>query len=142
ERLVNEAGGNAMLRPDGSVTEKPDVAIVVFGEDPYAEMQGDLGDVSYKPRDPSDWELLKKLRSQNIPVASLFISGRPLWVNREINASDAFVAICLPGTEGQGIADVIFKNAQGEINYDMKGRLSFTCLKHPRQTSMNIGDNE
>lgn len=142
EKVVNEAGGKAMLSPDGSFTEKPDVAIVVFGEDPYAEMQGDLGDVSYKPRDPSDWELLKKLRSQNIPVVSLFISGRPLWVNREINASDAFVAIWLPGTEGQGIADVIFKNAQGEINYDMKGRLSFSWPKHPRQSPLNVGDKD
>ncbi|MET0356167.1 MAG: glycoside hydrolase family 3 N-terminal domain-containing protein [Cellvibrio sp.] len=139
-KIVSEAGGKAMLSVDGSFKEKPDVAIVVFGEDPYAEMQGDLGDVSYKPRNPADWELLKKLRSQNIPVVSLFISGRPLWVNREINASDAFVATWLPGTEGQGVADVIFKNAKGGINYDMKGRLSFSWPKRADQTPLNVGD--
>lgn len=140
--VVSAAGGKAILSPDGSFKEKPDVAIVVFGEDPYAEMQGDLGDLSYKPRNPADWELLKKLRKQNIPVVSLFISGRPLWVNREINASDAFVAIWLPGTEGQGVADVIFKNAEGGINFDMKGRLSFSWPKHPTQSPLNIGDSD
>src|SRR5690606_11779400 len=94
----------------------------------------------YKPRDPGDWELLKKLRAQGVPVVSLFITGRPLWVNREINASDAFVVVWHPGTEGQGIADVIFKNAEGEINHDMKGRLTFSWPKSPDQVSMNRGD--
>ncbi|HEY8939330.1 MAG TPA: glycoside hydrolase family 3 N-terminal domain-containing protein [Cellvibrio sp.] len=139
-KIVSAAGGKTILSVDGSYKEKPDVAIVVFGEDPYAEMQGDLGDLSYKPRNTADWELLKKLRSQHIPVVSLFISGRPLWVNREINASDAFVAAWLPGTEGQGIADVIFRNPQGKINYDMKGRLSFSWPKHPTQSPLNVGD--
>lgn len=139
-QVVSAAGGKAILSVDGSFSEKPDVAIVVFGEDPYAEMQGDVGNLAYKPRDNRDWELLKKLRSQNIPVVSLFISGRPLWVNREINASDAFVAIWLPGSEGQGVADVIFKNAEGNINYDMKGRLSFSWPKTPDQTPLNVGD--
>jgi beta-glucosidase len=103
-------------------------------------MQGDVGMLAYKPRNPSDLELLKKLRAQNIPVVSLFITGRPLWVNRELNSSDAFVAIWQPGTEGAGVADVIFKNAAGEINYDMKGRLSFSWPKHPDQTPLNRGD--
>jgi beta-glucosidase len=138
--VVSAAGGKAILSVDGSFSEKPDVAIVVFGEDPYAEMQGDVGMLAYKPRNPRDLELLKKLRSQGIPVVSLFITGRPLWVNRELNSSDAFVAIWQPGTEGAGVADVIFKNAAGEINYDMKGRLSFSWPKHPDQTPLNRGD--
>jgi beta-glucosidase len=138
--VVSAAGGTATLSVDGSFSEKPDVAIVVFGEDPYAEMQGDVGMLAYKPRNSSDLELLKKLRAQNIPVVSLFITGRPLWVNRELNASDAFVAIWQPGTEGAGVADVIFKNAAGEINYDMQGRLSFSWPRHPDQTPLNRGD--
>jgi len=139
-QIVSAAGGTATLSVDGSFKEKPDVAIVIFGEDPYAEMQGDVGMLAYKPRNPSDWELLKKLRAQNIPVVSLFITGRPLWVNREINTSDAFVAIWQPGTEGAGVADVIFKNAEGAINFDMKGRLSFSWPKMPDQTPLNRGD--
>ncbi len=138
--IVSAAGGKVTLSEDGSYQEKPDVAIVVFGEDPYAEMQGDIPDLQYKPRDASDWELLKKLRAEDIPVVSLFITGRPLWVNREINASDAFVVAWLPGTEGQGIADVIFKNADGQINHDMKGRLTFSWPKRPDQVPLNRGD--
>lgn len=138
--VVSAAGGKATLSVDGTFSEKPDVAIVVFGEDPYAEMQGDVGMLAYKPRNPSDLELLKKLRAQNIPVVSLFITGRPLWVNRELNTSDAFVAIWQPGTEGAGVADVIFQKAEGGVNYDMKGRLSFSWPKTPDQTPLNKGD--
>lgn len=138
--VVSAAGGKAVLSVDGSYKEKPDVAIVVFGEEPYAESQGDVPNLAYKPRDPSDWELLKKLRSAGIPVVSLFISGRPMWVNRELNASDAFVAVWLPGSEGNGVADVIFKNAEGAVNFDMKGRLSFSWPKHPMQTPLNRDD--
>jgi len=140
KQVVSAAGGKATLSVDGSFKDKPDVAIVVFGEDPYAEMQGDVGTMAYKPRSTADWDLLKKLRGQGIPVVSLFISGRPLWVNREINASDAFVAIWQPGTEGAGIADVIFKKADGSVNFDMKGRLSFSWPKLPDQTPLNRGD--
>lgn len=141
-QVVNSAGGKTILSVDGFFTEKPDVAIVVFGEDPYAEMQGDVGNLAYKPRDPRDWELLKKLRSQGIPVVSLFISGRPLWVNRELNASDAFVAVWLPGSEGNGVADVIFKNSEGGINHDMKGRLSFSWPKTADSLPLNFGDEK
>ncbi len=140
ERAVSAAGGSAHLSPEGSFTDKPDVAIVVFGEDPYAEMQGDITHTLYKPRDASDAELLEGLRAQGIPVVSLFITGRPLTVNRELNASDAFVVIWQPGTEGQGIADVIFRNAAGEVQHDMRGRLTFTWPKHPDQVPMNRGD--
>lgn len=138
--VVSNAGGTAVLSEDGSFTEKPDVAIVVFGEDPYAEMQGDISDLSYKPRDASDWTLLKKLREQNIPVVSLFITGRPLWVNREINASDAFVVIWQPGTEGQGVADVLFRTPAGEVNHDFKGKLTFSWPGHPDQFLLNRND--
>ncbi|MBE8718101.1 glycoside hydrolase family 3 protein [Cellvibrio polysaccharolyticus] len=139
-KVVSEAGGQVELSEDGSFKNKPDVAIVVFGEDPYAEMQGDVANLAYKPRDQRDWELLKSLQAQGIPVVSLFITGRPLWVNREINASDAFVSIWQPGTEGQGIADVIFRNAEGEVNHDMKGRLTFSWPTRPDQFLLNRGD--
>lgn len=138
--VVTSAGGKTILSENGDYKTKPDVAIVVFGEDPYAEMQGDVPDLTYKPRDDSDRELLKKLQADGIPVVSVFLSGRPMWVNRELNASDAFVAAWLPGSEGQGIADVIFKKAGGEINVPMTGRLSFSWPKHPLQTPLNKGD--
>jgi beta-glucosidase len=134
---VKVAGGSIELAPDGNFTHKPDVAIVVFGENPYAESAGDLDSVEFEPVRKQSLALLKKLKAKGIPVVSVFISGRPLWVNPELNASDAFVAAWLPGTEGGGIADVLLSKADGSINQDMKGRLSFSWPKLPLQDLLN-----
>jgi beta-glucosidase len=123
---VTRGGGSVVLSPDGSFTQKPDVAIVVFGEKPYAEFQGDRETLEFSPRDKSQLRLLRQLHAAGIPVVSVFLSGRPLWVNPEINASDAFVAAWLPGSEGEGIADVLFRAADGTPAYDFTGRLSFS----------------
>ncbi|WP_111979521.1 glycoside hydrolase family 3 protein [Algibacillus agarilyticus] len=140
---VKQAGGHVELNEMGDYTKKPDVAIVVFGEDPYAEMQGDIksGSFEYQMITKRDLALLKKLKAQNIPVVSLFLSGRPLWANKEINASDAFVAAWLPGTEGAGIADVILRKANGDINHDFKGKLSFSWPMTPHVTPLNAPAN-
>ena len=63
-----------------------------------------------------------------------------MWVNSELNASDAFVAAWLPGTEGQGIADVLLSDKQGKVQHDFKGKLSFSWPKSPLQTAVNKGD--
>lgn len=97
---VSQSGGTASLSADGSFTAKPDVAIVVFGESPYAEFQGDVDNLAYVPTAPL--ETLKRLKAAGIPTVSVFLSGRPMWTNPEINQSDAFVAAWLPGTEGAG----------------------------------------
>lgn len=141
EQAVSAAGGQAELSAEGSFTERPDVAIVVFGEDPYAEMQGDVQNLLYKPSNNSDWDLLQKLRAQNIPVVALFVTGRPLWVNKELNASDAFVVVWQPGTEGAGVAEVLFKSADEKIQYDFTGRLTFSWPKRPDQGPLNLGDS-
>jgi beta-glucosidase len=60
---------------------------------------------------------------------ALFLSGRPLWVNRELNASQAFVAAWLPGSEGAGIADVLFRRPDGRVANDFRGKLSFSWPK-------------
>lgn len=141
QSVVNAAGGTTRLSSSGNWSgTKPDVAIVVFGESPYAEGQGDLSNIEYQQGIKSDLAMLESLRDQDIPVISIFISGRPLWVNKELNASDAFVAAWLPGSEGVGIADVIFKNASGEINYDFSGKLSFSWPKYTSQIILNRND--
>ena len=140
ESAVNAAGGKVTLSPEGNYEQKPDVAIVIFGEDPYAEMQGDVQNVLLKSGDTKDLELLRKLKADNIPVVALFITGRPLWVNRELNASDAFAVIWQPGTEGAGVADVIFKAADGTTKFDTTGRLTFSWPKRPDQAPLNVGD--
>ncbi|MBM0103820.1 exo 1,3/1,4-beta-D-glucan glucohydrolase [Steroidobacter sp. S1-65] len=128
---VKAGGGTATLSVDGKYTRKPDVAIVVFGEDPYAEFQGDIATLEYKPGNESDLELLKKFRADQIPVVAVFLSGRPLWVNPELNAADAFVAAWLPGSEGGGIADVLFTKRDGSVNHDFKGKLPFAWPRTP-----------
>ena len=139
-QTVTQAGGKATLSADGSYSEKPDVAIVIFGEDPYAEMQGDIQHQLLKAGDTSDLDLLKKLKADGIPVVALFITGRPMWVNRELNASDAFAVIWQPGTEGAGVADVLFKTVSDQVNYPVKGRLAFSWPKTPDQGTLNVGD--
>jgi beta-glucosidase len=120
---VREGGGVLVDTIESEGIAKPDVAIVVYGEKPYAEMQGDLKIGLYNVRDALDE--LRQLRRLGIPVVSVFLSGRPLWVNPEINASNAFVAAWLPGTEGGGIADVLIGTRDGHMRTDFTGRLSF-----------------
>lgn len=139
---VQSAGGTAELSVNGEYTQRPDVAIVIFGENPYAEFQGDLPSVEYKPGDASDLNLLRKLRAAGIPVVAVFLSGRPLWVNPYINASDAFVAAWLPGSEGGGVADVIFASTTGAVRNDFRGKLSFSWPRTPQQTAVNRGDSD
>ena len=133
------AGGEAILAIDGKYTQKPDVAVVVFGENPYAEFQGDLQTLLYKPGDDSDLQLIKRLKAEGIPVVAVFLSGRPLWMNREINAADAFVAAWLPGSEGAGIADVLLRKADGGVQHDFKGKLSFSWPRTAVQYANNVG---
>jgi beta-glucosidase len=113
EAAVSAGGGRATLSVDGSFDERPDAAVVVFGENPYAEFEGDLESLSFSALNSQPLALLRRLKAQNIPVVSVFLSGRPLWVNPELNASTAFVAAWLPGSEGGGVADVLFRDNQG-----------------------------
>ena len=131
---IKAAGGQIELNEKGLFTQKPDVAIVVFGEEPYAEGQGDRENLAYQSEYKSDLALLKKLQGQGIPVVSVFISGRPMWVNAELNASDAFVAAWLPGSEGKAVAQVLLTDANEQIQYDFKGKLSFSWPNSATQT--------
>lgn len=115
---AREAGGSAVLSEDGSFTAKPDAAIVVFGEQPYAEFAGDRKTLVFN--DEEGLALLRRFKAEGIPAVAVFLSGRPMWMNREINAADAFVASWLPGSEGAGVADVLF----GKV--EATGRLSFS----------------
>jgi beta-glucosidase len=142
KQQVQAAGGNAVLAVDGNTDAKVDAAVVVFGEEPYAEFQGDVETLAYSPTDDTDYRLLKKFKDAGIPTVAVFISGRPMWVNRELNACDAFVAAWLPGSEGVGIADVILKSADGNVQNDFKGKLSYSWPKLPNQTPLNVGSRD
>ncbi|MEM9267225.1 MAG: glycoside hydrolase family 3 N-terminal domain-containing protein, partial [Cyanobacteria bacterium P01_F01_bin.13] len=136
---IAAGGGNAILSEDGSYDQTPNVAIVVFGENPYAEFKGDLENLNYSS--DKDLQLLQSFQAKGIPTAAVFLSGRPLWVTPEINAAAAFVATWLPGSEGAGIADVLLRKPNGDINFDFTGKLSFSWPRTATQTKVNIGDN-
>lgn len=114
-------GGSVVTTVDADV----DVAIVVFGEDPYAEGAGDIQNLDFRGGSHDDLELMRELKAQGIPVVAIMLTGRPLWVNPEINAADAFVVAWLPGSEGAGIADVLVADKEGAPLYDFLGQLPF-----------------
>jgi beta-glucosidase len=91
--------------PDGNGVKGADAVVVVVGELPYAESKGDRDDLNLPPADVA---LVEKARSAGAPVVTVLLSGRPLVLGSAMDASDAFIAAWLPGTEGQGIADVLF----------------------------------
>ncbi|MBT8138249.1 MAG: exo 1,3/1,4-beta-D-glucan glucohydrolase [Gammaproteobacteria bacterium] len=136
---VDSNGGRVVQSSLSKIREgidfNPDVGIVVFGERPYAEGIGDKSDIAYRNYRSHELETLEILQSKGIPTVSVFISGRPLWVNAEINASNAFVAAWLPGTEGIGVADVLIGDRQGQPRYDFSGKLPFPWPAHPRQAN-------
>lgn len=140
KRHVDAAGGSVTLSEDGSYAQTPDVAMVVFGEDPYAEFKGDIDTLAYKPGDDSDLNTLLKFKEAGIPVVAVFLTGRPLWMNREVNASNAFVTAWLPGSEGGYATDVLFANAEGKPAYDFKGILPYSWPKTAIQTPLNYDD--
>ncbi|HEY6353502.1 MAG TPA: glycoside hydrolase family 3 protein, partial [Burkholderiaceae bacterium] len=130
-RCVAAAHGAVELSANGEFHTRPDVAIVVFGENPYAEYEGDVATLEYSKDDKLDLALLRRLRALDVPVVAVFLSGRPLWVNAELNAADSFVAAWLPGPEGGAIADLLFSAPKGAARYDFRGKLPMSWPRSP-----------
>lgn len=132
-------GGSANLAGAQASATKPDVAIVVFGEEPYAEFVGDRKDMAF--RDEEGLNLLKAYRAKGVPTVAVFLSGRPLWMNRELNAADAFVAAWLPGSEGAGVADVLFgqKPATGRLSFSWPSGCDGNPVNDPEGALFPIG---
>ena len=122
EKTVDDAGGKLIFSKDGDTSIKADVVIAVYGEDPYAEFQGDRENLAFTPNG-FDTNKLSTYKENGIPIVSVFLSGRPMWANTEINNSDSFIAAWLPGSEGGGVSDMLFKT---DPSFDFTGRLSFT----------------
>jgi beta-glucosidase len=116
---------------DGKGAEGADLAIAVLGETPYAEFEGDRADLSL---DEQDMQTIANLKQAGVPVCVVLVSGRPMIINQALEQVDAFVAAWLPGTEGQGVADVLFGN------YAPTGKLSFTWPRNMDQLPINRGD--
>ena len=116
---------------DGSGASGADMGIVVVGEAPYAEGRGDREELSLSA---DDMKAISILKSTGIPVIAILISGRPLIITEVLSRCDAFVAAWLPGTEGQGISDVLFGD------YRPVGKLSCSWPRSMSQIPINIGD--
>ena len=141
KEAVAPGGGTIQHANLVSEVEECDVAIVVFGEDPYAEGDGDLEHLSFSRDTPEPVDAMRNLQDRGIPVVAVFLTGRPRWINPELNASDAFLVAWLPGTEGGAIADVIFRSSDGNIQFDFEGKLSFSWPRTPWQSNINRGDS-
>ena len=117
-----------------------DAIVAVIGETPYAEGDGDIGPsgtLRHSARHPEDLALLRSVAGKGKPVITVMVAGRPLYTNDLMNLSDSFVAAWLPGSEGKGVADVLFGGAHG-----FKGKLSFSWPKSICQASVNVGDKD
>ncbi len=127
EALQNAAGGkNITYSENGEVSADTDAVVVVVGEDPYAEMQGDRSSSNLTITN-DDKTMLSDLKAsmaaagkENIPVIAVLFTGRPVTIADYVEDFDAIVAAWLPGTEGDGIADVLLGD------YDFTGTLTFT----------------
>ena len=157
---IREMSSDAELSFDGQAAdpERHDVAIVVIGERPYAEGMGDIrandqvvvesgsmirgqvkvlqaygSTLELAQLHPEDLQTIRTIADRGIPIVCVLVSGRPMVVNQELEFSSAFVAAWLPGSEGKGIAEVLFGA------YDFQGRLSFSWPKNADQP-LNVGD--
>ncbi|MFT5677091.1 MAG: beta-glucosidase [Paraglaciecola sp.] len=146
---IQQVAVNATLSKDASGREADaslhDVAIVVIGERPYAEGMGDIRDgdnviieagsqikgqmkvlepygntLELASLHPEDLQTVKRIADKGIPVVVVLVSGRTLLIDKELGKSSAFIAAWLPGSEGQGVSDVLFGD------WDFHGKLSFT----------------
>lgn len=112
-----KASGGKLVKSQSS---QADAAIIVFGETPYAEMEGDLETTHFDLQSNPDFALMQEYKSKGMPVIAVFLSGRPRGVDTVIDLADAFVVAWLPGSEGAGLADVFLDN-----EHDFKGHLPF-----------------
>lgn len=117
--------------PDGRTDRRVEVAVAVIGETPYAEMFGDREDLAL---DPEDIQVVRQLRRQAERVVVILISGRPLEVEPILEHSDAVIAVWLPGSEGQGVADVLFGF------YPPTGKLPVSWPRSGARLPVNVGD--
>ncbi len=115
---------------DGGGAAGADVGVAVIGENPYAEGMGDRADLSL---DPVDVAAVRKLKEAGIPVVVVLISGRPMILDEVLDVADALVAAWLPGTEGEGVADVLFGD------YAPTGKLAYTWPRSMEQLPHGAG---
>ncbi len=112
--------------------DEADVAIVVLSEPPYAEWRGDVASIDTLPAE--DFAFLREARNAGKPVVAVIVSGRPVLITDHLDDADAWVAAWLPGTEGDGISEVLFGD------YNFSGKLSHSWPETEDQVTLNKDD--
>lgn len=144
--IVEAAGADNVtysVNANGVDISRFDVVIAVIGESPYAEGGGDIGPsgtLRHSGAYPEDLSVLQAVADKGKPVVTVMVTGRPLYVNDLLNLSNSFVVAWLPGSEGKGVADVLFRNADGKVNHNFSGTLSFSWPNSACQVLLNKGD--
>ncbi|MFJ3441415.1 glycoside hydrolase family 3 N-terminal domain-containing protein [Streptomyces sp. NPDC086081] len=126
-RVTYDRYGNGI---DGGYT----AAVAVVGETPYAEMRGDRPDGM--GLDQEDLQTLARLKASGVPVVVVLVSGRPLDIAAHLPDWKALLAAWLPGTEGGGVADVLFGD------HAPTGKLPMTWMRSASQQPINDGDGK
>ncbi len=117
---------------NGNYNGDADIAVVVIGENPYAEGAGDRTSLLIEN---DQVNLIKSIKEKGIPVITLLVSGRPMIIGETLPYTDAFFACWLPGTEGDGIAEVLFGD------YNPSAKLTHSWPREMSQIPINYGDS-
>jgi beta-glucosidase len=137
-----DSGTRVEFKSDGDFNEFKDTSgnqliadtgIVVLAEKPYAEGVGDLKDISLGDQ---EIKLIEDVKKQSKTVVVILVSGRPRVISDQLSLADAWVAAWLPGTEGGGVADVLFGD------YPFAGKLSYSWPRSNEQLPININNSE
>lgn len=107
-----------------------DLAIIVLHSKPYAEYYGDRDSLALPDYNKEATSAIRRYKKRGVPVVTVLVSGRPLWTEKQLAGSSAFVASWLPGTEGGGVADLLFGQSPDGTSQNFTGRLSFPWLKN------------
>ncbi|MBZ5622294.1 MAG: glycoside hydrolase family 3 C-terminal domain-containing protein [Acidobacteriia bacterium] len=126
-------GTQVTFSKDGTGAAGATLGVVVIGEKPYAEFDGDRADLKLSQ---ADVDAVSHMKAAGIPVVVILFSGRPMIVNDALDKADAFVAAWLPGTEGEGITDVLFGD------YKPKGKLSHSWPRSMAQIPIHKGEKD
>jgi beta-glucosidase len=130
-RSAVSKGASVTFSRDGSGAAGAGAGVVVVGETPYAEMKGDRADLALAQEDV---DAISHMKSAGIPVVVVVVSGRPVILGDALEKADAVVAAWLPGTEGAGVADVLFGD------YKPTGKLSMAWPRTMAQIPSHPGD--
>jgi beta-glucosidase len=139
KKLFPDGGATSVTTsPDGSVPAGTERVIVVVGEPPYAEGKGDSNNPTLSD---ADFATIAKVKAAGVPFVVVLFSGRPLILTDSkgvsaLDGTNAFVAAFLPGSEGDGITDVLF------ADYHPTGKLSFTWPASLAQIPIHDGDGQ